>query len=556
MTHPAGSILNAIREYAIFTLDADGNITSWNDAAAELTGHSAHEAEGSSYGIFSARSAAGEVARMLQTARDTGSFEQQRWWRHRDGGVIWVEELITPLDDDAFVVVARDRTDRANASARGVHSSEGDDDHGAPGALRTELQVAERRAAFLAEASSILVGTSLDFDSTLRSLARLAVSRIADWCVIHALDEAGNLVCAAATHREPDLDAAVERLACKSLNSRWHEALREVVRTGQSHIIGRLESQTWFTDDADPALIERIGRGSAMVTPLLGRGNVLGAITLVSTDPDGEYDDDELALADELGRRAAIALDNARLFREAQEANRAKTDFLAVMSHELRTPLNAIMGYADLLDAGISGEMTDKQRRQIGRIRASARHLLQLIEEILAYARIEAGGAELRIENVDACGIAEEAAAVIQPMAAEKGLTFELDCQADDMRLSTDPTKARQILVNLLSNAVKFTDQGGVVLRCRRDGDFALFDVIDTGIGIPREQFSQIFDPFLQLERPNTRKVGGTGLGLSVSRRYIRLLHGDITVHSEVGRGTRFTVSLPLRAPGAESRSR
>jgi signal transduction histidine kinase len=261
------------------------------------------------------------------------------------------------------------------------------------------------------------------------------------------------------------------------------------------------------------------------------------------------YTEEDLALAEELGRRAAIALDNARLYREAQQANRAKADFLAIISHELRTPLNAIMGYSDLLDAGISGSMTDRQLRQVDRIRASARHLLQLIEEILSYARMEAGGEELRLEAADARDIARDAAIVIEPLAQSRDLELRLQVDGPEIMMQTDAGKVRQVLVNLLSNAVKFTERGHVELRVSAQNSQVVYEVIDTGVGIPASEMARIFDPFWQAERPNTRRVGGTGLGLSVSRRYVRLLRGDIKVESEPGRGTRVRVTLPMRTP-------
>jgi signal transduction histidine kinase len=411
------------------------------------------------------------------------------------------------------------------------------------------LLLAERRAAFLAEASSILVATSRDFDVTLKALARLGVSRLADWCVIHTVDASGTLTRAAVTHSDPRSEPQLRHLVDTALNDGWREAVRGVAHNGRSLLIARLEPSTWFDsdllDDTDHDALERLGRGSAMVTPLSGRGDVLGAVTLVTTTPGREFDSDELTLAEELGRRAAIALDNARLYRQADEANRAKGDFLAVMSHELRTPLNAIMGYTDLLDAGVSGDMNDKQRHQLDRIRASARHLLQLIEEILSFARMEAGAEEVQAELTTADVIVETAAADFRHLAESGGLTFNIDIVDAGVSLRTDPAKARQILMNLLSNAVKFTEEGSVTLRVRADARNVHFDVIDTGIGIPQEQMDRIFDPFWQLERPNTRRAGGTGLGLSVSRRYVRLLGGAINVDSTEGTGTHVTVSLP-----------
>ncbi|MBR9990797.1 MAG: GAF domain-containing sensor histidine kinase [Gemmatimonadetes bacterium] len=415
------------------------------------------------------------------------------------------------------------------------------------GRLRAELEVARRQAAFLSEASSILVATSLDHDATLIALSRLAVSRLSDWCVIHSVSDEGTLERRAVAHSDPRLTRPLTELVDRALNDQWRDLVRRVAGTGRSQIVSRLGPESWFDNAGDADVLAHAATGTAMITPLIGRGDVLGAITFVATGDRKEYGDDDLSLAEELGRRAAIALDNARLYRQAHEASRVKADFLAVMSHELRTPLNAIMGYTDLLDTGVSGDLNDKQHHQLGRIRTSARHLLQLIEEILSFARMEAGAEEVRLEPTGAADLIREAALRIEPLAESKGLAFEVDVQADDVTLYTDPAKARQILTNLLSNALKFTEKGSVTLRLRTEDGRALFDIIDTGIGIPKEQLDRIFDPFWQLEPSNTRRVGGTGLGLSVSRRYTRLLRGELTVRSNPEDGTHVTVSLPLK---------
>ena len=412
---------------------------------------------------------------------------------------------------------------------------------------RTELELAQRRAAFLSEASSILVATSLDYETTLKALSRLAVSRLADWCAIHSIDAGDTLIRAVVSHRDPSLEEPLTGMVDRALNERWRSTVQSVASTGRSQIQAQLKPDTWFEPDGiDAEVLDRLATGSAMITPLTGRGDVLGAITLVRNGRGNAFDEQELSLAEELGRRAAIALDNARLYRQAHEANRVKADFLAVMSHELRTPLNAIMGYTDLLDAGVSGDLNDRQHHQLDRIRASARHLLQLIEEILSFARMEAGAEEVQLEKIRADDLVRAVAAEIQPLAESKGLAFSVEMQDEDVTIRTDAAKARQILMNLLSNAVKFTESGEVTLRLRADGSRVHFDIIDTGIGIPQEQMDRIYDPFWQLERPNTRRVGGTGLGLSVSRRYTRLLRGDLAVESRPHRGTSVTVSLPL----------
>lgn len=552
-------LIGALRDHAIIGLDSSGCVVSWTDAAARLTGYTAEDILGSPCDLFAPGDHGAPRGQILRAASETGTYRGENWWRRADGAVIRVEEVIHPLDGDGFVVVARDTAGRDAADQR-LHASGAREAAGLDRerGLRTELQAADRRASFLAEASSILVATSLDFDSTVRALSRLAVSRLAEWCVIHSIDEQGRLVREQAAHRDPDVQARLDELLGETLSGAWEQSIRSVLDTGQAQQLEHAVDRSWFRTAAgaeDEELVGRLARGSVMATPLLGRGNVLGAITFVS-GAGRDFGEDDLVLAEELGRRAAIALDNARLFREAQEANRAKADFLAVISHELRTPLNAIMGYSDLLDAEISGDLTDKQRRQIERIRASARHLLQLIEEILAFARIQSGGDELHLERLDAVQLMHEAAAVTEPMARARGLDFRLDLPASAVELDTDPGKTRQVLVNLLSNAVKFTDAGSVSLRLRESGERVIFEVADTGVGIPSHHLPRIYDPFWQAEHPNTRRAGGTGLGLSVSRRYARLLRGDLDVRSEPGRGSTFSLSLPVRFPARDRRPR
>lgn len=234
---------------------------------------------------------------------------------------------------------------------------------------------------------------------------------------------------------------------------------------------------------------------------------------------------------------------------EAESANGAKSDFLAVMSHELRTPLAAIMGYQELLADGITGPITEQQAQQLGRIKASARHLLSLIDEILTFTRLDAGRETIVLDKFDVEGAMNQAAEIAEPLAASKKLELKLIPPPTPVLIESDPTKVRQILVNLLSNAVKFTDAGTVTLEGRALKTEVQFVVSDTGIGIQPDHLNRIFDPFWQVEQKATRRATGTGLGLTVCRRLANLMGGDVAVTSEPGQGTTFTVTLPMKAP-------
>jgi len=251
-------------------------------------------------------------------------------------------------------------------------------------------------------------------------------------------------------------------------------------------------------------------------------------------------------LNDTLEQRVADRTADAEAARsQAEAANRAKSDFLAVMSHELRTPLNAVLGYADLLQAEISGPLTDLQKTHVNAIKASARHLLQLIEEILAFARIETGREEINLQITDLATLMEEAAALITPIAGQKNVEFRLSLPPLNTRLCTDPQKLRQIMVNLLSNAVKFTEKGHVAFSTQVTPEWIEIVVEDSGIGIPQQHLENVFESFWQVESTTTRRTGGTGIGLSVSRNLARALGGDITVASSEGQGSTFTIRHP-----------
>jgi PAS domain S-box-containing protein len=241
-------------------------------------------------------------------------------------------------------------------------------------------------------------------------------------------------------------------------------------------------------------------------------------------------------------------IESERLRAEAEEANRAKSNFLAVMSHELRTPLNAIAGYVQLVEMGIHGPVTEAQLEALARVDRSQRHLLRLINDVLNLARIEAGRVEYAVEEVPLDGLMDAVLPMVEPQMAEKGLVLEARVPPG-LAARADGDKVQQVLINLLSNALKFTPAGGrVFVRAEADperGDAVRVQVRDSGIGIPPEKLAAVFEPFVQVDTGRTRRSEGSGLGLAISRDLARGMGGDLRVESTLGRGSTFTLTLP-----------
>ena len=248
---------------------------------------------------------------------------------------------------------------------------------------------------------------------------------------------------------------------------------------------------------------------------------------------------------------ADLAEQNTRLqwqSRELEKANRLKSEFLASMSHELRTPINALIGYASLMLDRIYGDLTARQEEGLNRIQGAAQHLLALINDILDLAKIEAGRMPLHLDDVTLGDIITEISQQIEPLVKKKSLTFTVEMPSKDLTLHTDRTKVKQILLNLLSNAVKFTHHGGIWVTVLKDEEDLRFDVRDTGIGIRASDLESIWEDFRQVDQSRTREFGGTGLGLSITRKLVDGLGGHVFAESVYGKGSTFTVVLPIRS--------
>ncbi|HUF49743.1 MAG TPA: ATP-binding protein [Longimicrobiales bacterium] len=418
---------------------------------------------------------------------------------------------------------------------------------------RVRAEFAERRLAFLADASGRLAA-SLDYVATLSNVAHAAVPEIADWCMVHLLDDNGIPRLVTVVHSDSELAATRRALELKYPPA--YDAAHgfaSVFRTGQPDFVEAVTDQHLRGAAQDEEHLETLRSfrlRSQLAVPILVEDRVVGVLTFANAESSRTFSGSDLRLAQELGRRAGQAAENARLYQAAHHASEAKSAFLAVMSHELRTPLNAIIGYSDLLLLGVPDSVPDRARRQIERIRGASSSLLQLVEEVLSFSRIEAGKEEIRISPVDITALVRDCVNMVEPLAAEKALSLVVNMPDAPLKLVSDERKIRQIVTNLLSNAVKFTEQGSITVRVARDDVEAHVEVCDTGIGIEPEHLDRIFDPFWQVEQSATRRFGGTGLGLGVARKLARLLEGRLEVQSAVGKGSSFILVLPLRTPG------
>ncbi|HYW08710.1 MAG TPA: ATP-binding protein [Longimicrobium sp.] len=411
-------------------------------------------------------------------------------------------------------------------------------------AARRDAERVRERTELLSEAGAILAST-LDYEATLAAVARLAVPLFADACIVDVVEPDGRIVHVEAIHSDPAKQALLRELRRRYPPGPTDPSVQAIATRRPVMVDEPTEAMLRQLSGSEEQLrMERAVRPRCGITvPMLARGTALGALSFVryGTEP---YTAADVPFAQELSRRAALALDHSRLYNEALAANRAKGDFLATMSHELRTPLNAVLGYAELLLMGIPAELPVPAQDQVQRIGRATRHLLSIIEEILVFSRIEAGRETVVAEAVELGELVREVSAVVEPLAAEKDLSFTASVPPDGTVL-TDGRKLRQILINLLGNAVKFTDSGSVSFVVERDGGGIMFRIADTGLGIAPGELERIWEPFRQVQNPMTRTAGGTGLGLAVSRRLASLLGGEIAVTSAPGVGSTFTLRLP-----------
>ena len=302
-----------------------------------------------------------------------------------------------------------------------------------------------------------------------------------------------------------------------------------------------------FSASARPLarVVPELRIGPMLLAPLIAHDTLLGGIAVTRDEAMPAFTQEEREYLRVIADHAALALWKADLLEQAQAANQAKARFLATISHELRTPLTALTGYEELLADRVLGPLTDAQSEMLERMRSVTQHLTGMIEEVLAYSSLEAGREVVRPSEFLAADLLRSAAAIIKPSARHKQLRLTTDVPNEPIRMTSDIEKLRQIVVNLAGNAVKFTDAGEVRLGLTEQPGEVRFSVCDTGPGIASDDLPYLFRPFTQLDSGLTRRHGGTGLGLYISRQLAQILGGRIEVESELGKGSTFTLVIP-----------
>lgn len=462
-----------------------------------------------------------------------------------DGRRIFVDFSLTPVRDDAGRVLAllaegRDVTDRKKVEeerrlllAKAL-------------AARRAAEAAERRAEFLASASATL-SSSLEYDTTFERLTTMVVPALATFCVIDIIDDRGRLQRVGVADARPEKREAIRDLAKYPQRSQRRYLTSETVTRGTSKLVTHVDDAYLVRvaeDEGHLAVLRALAPASYVTVPLVARGRVFGAIALCRDASAPAYDEADLTIAEDFAHRAALALDNARLYDQARRSTQARDDMLGLVSHDLRNPLSAIsMCVQALLD---SDDVEPARRAELLRtIHESADWAHRMIEDLLDVSAIEAGRLSLERRVVDPVLLAVRGAQLFEPLAQEQGITLYLDLPEHLPRIHADAERLLQALGNLLGNALKFTPAGGRVgLHGESDGRTVVLSVTDTGPGVPAEDVPFIFDRYWHARR--SAKARGTGLGLAIAKGLVSAHGGHIWVESVPGGGSRFSIALPI----------
>ena len=513
---------------AIVSKDLNSIVTSWNQGAERMFGYTSAEVVGQSMRLIIPENRQAEeddlVARIGRGER-ISHFETVR--KHKDGRLIPVSLTVSPIRLSSGDIVG------ASNITRDI----------------SDQKRAAERSAFLSEVVSVLAG-SLEYETTLKTIATLAVPYAADWCAVDICRESGVIDRLAVAHIDPSKIRLAEELRARYENPEAPYSVPYVVAHGTPALLPRITDEMIVAsaagDEERIALIRSLGLFSYMCVPLVAHGRTVGALTFVTSESQRSYTEDDLEFAKDIAHRAAMAVENARAYEEAQRASRLKDEFLATLSHELRTPLNAILGYSRMLRAALI--QPGRQDKALDTIERNASALTLIVEDVLDVSRIVSGKVRLDVQTVDLPQVVEHAVESIMLAANAKQIRVRTVIDPRAAPVSGDPGRLQQIMWNLLSNAVKFTPRGGQVqVRAERVNSHVELVVSDTGIGIDPAFVPHLFERFRQADASTTRERGGLGLGLAITRHLVEM-HGGTIHAASAGRdtGATFTVRLPL----------
>jgi PAS domain S-box-containing protein len=526
----------------VWTARPDGALDYLNQRWQEYTGRSATEIEGWQWKNVIHPEDVGPMVSTWAEILATGAvYEIEIRIRRADGAYRWHLGRAVPLRDPGG------RITRWFGTCTDIHDQK---------QAQEALIRSEERLRFLAEASTVL-SASLDSRANLARLAPLIVPRIADWCAIDLVERDGSLVRLSVAHREPELEERTWGLGRQLAAS---HGLAKPLREGP-WLIPQLSPSSGAERLPGPCVeaIRELGLRSVITVPLVVQGEPAGLLWLGTDRGARRYGAEDLAVAEDLARRAGASLENARLFHELQEADRAKDQFLAMLGHELRNPLAPIRNAIHALRERERADPAASRLREI--IDRQTQHMTRLVDDLLDVSRITSGRIELKSEAVDLNEVAVQAVETSRPAIEERRHRLVVETAPEPIWVEGDAVRLEQVVTNLLTNAAKYTEQGGEIrlLVGRSQGSesgspAAVLRVQDTGMGIAPEMQSRVFELFAQAERSLDRSQGGLGLGLTLVRRLVRMHGGDVSAHSEgLGKGSEFVIQLPLTEPGPAS---
>jgi PAS domain S-box-containing protein len=506
----------------------DGGVLFFNRRWYEYTGQAETEAKGLGWlaAIHPEDRAHLAEHRKAAVAAHIG-YQAEARFRQRDGTYCWHLAQVEPLRDAAGALTAWIGT-------------------------ATEMDARKRSEAalqFLNKASAALAA-SLDYETTLQAVAQLAVPTLADYCLVDLVLEDGQVSRVAAVHRDPAKESLIQQ--AKRFPPVPHTSLGKVLQSGEPDF-QPVVSEAWLERAVytleHRAVVRRLDPQSVIVVPMVVRNETIGAISMVSTDKHHLYDQTDLNLAQNLASRAAQAVDNARLYREAQEAVREREAFLSIASHELRNPLTTLLANAQVLQRSASREeqFSERQRRMVRTVYEQSARLGEMFDVLLDLSQIEEGQLTIERTPLDLGTLVRQVVEDVQ--AASEAHTIVLDAPEARMTVLGDSLRLEQVLRNLLSNAGKYSPEGTTIkVAVTLQGDQVRVSVLDQGVGVSQEALPHLFSRFYRVPASNKANVKGLGIGLYVVKEIVTQHGGTMSVESTEGAGSTFSFCLPLQS--------